>query len=75
MIFRDIKRRFLVAAWVAAFVALAGVMALAGVSVTLGIGALWLAACVVPPAVMLMVWRGAPPPTIAEVLYAVDRRD
>ena len=35
-------------------------------------GTLWLAACVVPPAVMLAVWRGAPPLTVAEVLYAVD---
>lgn len=25
-----------------------------------------------PPAVSLIVWRGAPPPTIAEVLYAAD---
>jgi hypothetical protein len=72
---RSIKRRFIVAAWVAAFVTLAGAAALAGVPITVGISALWFAACVVPPAVMLMVWRGAPPPTIAEVLYAVDRRD
>jgi len=25
--------------------------------------------------VMLMMWRGAPPPTVAEILHAVDRRD
>ena len=31
-----------------------------------------LAACVVPPAVMLTVWRGAPPLTVAEVLHAVE---
>jgi hypothetical protein len=24
---------------------------------------------------MLMVWRGAPPPTMAEILHEVDRRD
>ncbi|HEY3243920.1 MAG TPA: hypothetical protein VGM03_11270 [Phycisphaerae bacterium] len=44
-------------------------------SITIGISAFWLVACVVPPAVMLMVWRGAPPPTVAEILHAVDRRD
>jgi hypothetical protein len=33
-----------------------------------------LAACFVPPAIMLMVWRGAPPATIAEVLHEADRR-
>jgi hypothetical protein len=27
----------------------------------------------VPPAIMLMVWRGVPPPTVAERLYAVER--
>jgi len=46
-----------------------------GLPITFGLGGLWLAACVVPPAVMLLVWRGAPPPTMAEILYAVDRRD
>ena len=31
-------------------------------------------ACIVPPAVMLMLWRGAPPQTVAEVLHAVDHQ-
>jgi hypothetical protein len=31
-------------------------------------------ACVVPMAVMLFVWRGAPPATVAEILHQVDRR-
>jgi hypothetical protein len=39
----------------------------------LGTRALLWVACFVPPAIMLMVWRGAPPPTVAERLYAVDR--
>lgn len=30
--------------------------------------------CLVPPAILLMVWRGAPPPTVAETISAVDRR-
>ena len=38
------------------------------------ISPLWFFAAIVPPAVMFLVWRGAPPPTIAEVIYAVDRR-
>jgi hypothetical protein len=45
------------------------------IAVTVGASMLWLAACVVPPAVTLMVWRGAPPPTVAEISYSVDRRD
>jgi len=45
-----------------------------GVVVTTGTGLLLLGACFVPPAVMLIVWRGAPPVTIAEVLHEADRR-
>jgi len=73
--FRLVTRRILGSAWVVALVAVAGILALSGVPITAGTSALWLAACVAPPAVMLMVWRGAPPPTMAEILYAADRRD
>jgi hypothetical protein len=44
-----------------------------GVVVTMGTGLLLLAACFVPPAIMFIVWRGAPPVTIAEVLHEADR--
>ena len=29
---------------------------------------------IIPPSVMVMVWGGAPPPTVAETLEAVNRR-
>ena len=45
-----------------------------GVAVTTSTGLLLLGACFVPPAVILMVWRGAPPVTIAEVLHDADGR-
>ena len=73
--FHAINLRVLVCAWVALLIAVAGAAAVSGLPITAGLGGLWLAACVVPPAVMLLVWRGAPPPTMAEILYAVDRRD
>jgi hypothetical protein len=73
--FKVINVRMVIAAWVAVLIAVAATAAVSGVPITVGISALWFAACVVPPAVMLMVWRGAPPPTMAEILYAVDRRD
>jgi hypothetical protein len=38
-------------------------------------GALLLAACLVPPAIMLFMWRGAPPATVATLLRAVDAAD
>ena len=71
---RSINRSTVIGVWLAVLVAV-GAGALSGVSITIGTSALWLFACVVPPAVMLMIWRGAPAPTNAEVLHAVDRRD
>ena len=73
--FGSINRRTVISVWLVVLVAAAGVAALSGVSITFSISALWFVACVVPPVVMLMVWRGAPPPTVAEILHAVDRRD
>jgi hypothetical protein len=73
--FESIERQTAIAVWLAALVTIAGIGALSGVSITVGASMLWLAACVVPPAVTLMVWRGAPPPTVAEILHSVDRRD
>jgi hypothetical protein len=73
--FRSTNKRTIAVAWVAILAAGGGAAALSGVPMANGVGALWFALCVVPPAVMLLVWRGAPPPTISEILYTVDRRD
>ena len=72
---RSLNRRNVITAWVGVLLGVAGAAALSGVSITLGNSALWFAVCVVPPVVMLMVWRGAPPPAMQEILYATDRRD
>ena len=75
---KAINRQTVIGVWGVALVALAVGGSLSGISIisiTAGTGALLLVACVVPPAVMLMVWRGAAPPTVAEILYAADRRD
>ena len=72
LMFRSRSFRLALSAWMALFVAVAGVGALSGAVLTLSAGAFWFAACIVPPAVMLAVWRGAPPQTVAEVLHAVD---
>jgi len=73
--FRSPNLRIAIGAWFALLVAVAAIGALAGASITLENSALWLLAGIVPPAVMLMVWRGAPRPTVAEILHAADRRD
>lgn len=72
--FRSMNRQTLVGAWVTLCVALASAAALSGMPITADAGALWFVACVLPPAVMLAVWRDGPEPTVAEILYAVDRR-
>ncbi len=73
--FRSITRSTVIGLWLAALVVMAAVGVFSGVPLTLDNGALWLLACLAPPTVMLMVWRGAPPPTVAEILYAADKRD
>jgi hypothetical protein len=70
---KDISRARLAGMWVAAVIVVAACSVFWGIALTLNNGALWLVACVVPPAVMYLVWRGAPPITVAELLYSVDR--
>jgi hypothetical protein len=70
---KNISRARLAAFWVATVIVVAACSVFWGFSLTLNTGALWLAACVVPPAVMFLVWRGAPPITVAELLYSVNQ--
>ena len=71
---KPFERETAIGVWIVALSAIAGVGALSGISVTVGASVLWLVACLMPPVVTLMVWRGAPPPTVAEILHSVDRR-
>jgi hypothetical protein len=70
----DITRNRLVGVWFAAVaVAIASVVAI-GVNVAVSTTALLLTMSLVPPAVMVLVWRGAPPSTVGEILYAANTR-
>jgi hypothetical protein len=55
-----------------ALVVIAG-MAL-GASMTIASGAILLALCLVPPAIVLKLWPDIPSQTIAEVLHDTERR-
>jgi hypothetical protein len=69
----NISRTQWAVAWCAAvIVAGAGAIAL-GAGITVGNGVLFLVAFLVPPAVMLMLWRPAPS-TVAQLLYDVNAR-
>jgi len=72
--FTSINRHTVIGAWTAILTAVAGVGALSGMSITMDGTVLWLLACVVPPAVMLMLWHEAPAQTVAEILHPIDRR-
>ncbi len=73
--FSNVNRGTAVGLWFAVMVGAAACGIFFGVEVTPSTGALLLAACVVPPAIMLFMWRGAPPATVAELLHAPDAAD
>ena len=74
MMLNALTRTRVIQIWfVAVAVAIAAGVAF-GVAVTTSTGVLLLAGCLVPPAVVLFLWRDAPPPTVAEVIHAADRR-
>ncbi len=68
----SISRRGLAGAWCALVLVIAALSVVAGAGITLGNGGLLLVVCLAPPAVMLLVWRGAPPATVAELLHSVN---
>jgi hypothetical protein len=70
---RFIDRRTVFGAWFAVLIAIVGCEAIWGVSATIGTGPFLLAACLVPPAIVLMIWRRAPPQTVAEVFHGYRR--
>jgi len=69
---QDLSRARLAGAWCAALLVIGAFSVAAGADATIRSIELWLVTCLVPPAVMLIAWRGAPPRTVAEVLYAVN---
>ena len=71
--FKDLSRARLAGTWCAVLVAIGSLGAATGAPVSPSNFGWWLVACLVPPSVMLVAWRGAPPLAIAEVLYAANR--
>ena len=67
-----LSRLGIASTWSAAVVVLAASSVFLGFAFNSCIAVLWLVACLIPPAVMLLVWPSAPPLTVAELLHAVD---
>ena len=69
---KDMSRSRLVGFWFAAVAAITAWVVAADVHIAVSTAPLLLAVCLVPPAMMWLVWRGTPPPTVGEVLYSVN---
>ena len=70
---KDMTRAKVIQAWFGAVALVVAAGIALGVSVTVGTGALLVAVCLVPPAIILMLWPGVQPPTASEVLHDADR--
>jgi hypothetical protein len=71
---KDMTRSRLIQVWFAAMALVVVASVALGAAVTIGTGAVLLALCLVPPAMILMLWPGVPTPTIAEVLHDAEGR-
>jgi hypothetical protein len=69
---KHITRNRLVGFWFAAVSVIIAVVAAVGVNVALSTTALLLTLSLLPPGIMLVLWRGAALPTAREILYAAD---
>ena len=72
--FNNMTRSKLLQIWFTsvALIAVAG-FAL-GASMTISTGAILLALCLVPPAIIMKLWPGVQPQTIAQVLHNTERK-
>jgi nucleoside permease NupC len=70
----DMTRSKLIQVWFVAVALVAVACVAVGASMTVGTAALLLALCLVPPAIVLMLWPSVQPRTVAEVLRESDRR-
>jgi hypothetical protein len=70
-----ITRNRLVGFWFAAVAVIIGSVVAMGVNVGVSTTALLLTLSLVPPGIIFALWRGAPPPTVAEILYVANTRE
>jgi len=68
-----ITRTQLVGYWFAAVAVVIASGVVMGVNPDVGTTALLLGLSTVPPGIIVALWRGGPPQTIAEILYATNQ--
>jgi hypothetical protein len=70
----DITRNRLVGLWFAAVAVTIATVAAMDVNVGVATTVLVITLSLVPAGIIVALWRDAPPPTIGEILYAVNTR-
>jgi hypothetical protein len=71
---KDITRNRLVGCWFAAVAVIIATVIAMGVNVGVSTSALLLTLSLVPPGIVVVLWRDGPPPTVGEILYAANTR-
>jgi hypothetical protein len=70
---KKLTRSTVIQIWFAAVLLIVVACIAFGVAMTIGTGAMLLVMSLVPPAVVLLLWPRAQPPSIGEVLRGADR--
>jgi hypothetical protein len=71
---KNLTRSRVIQIWFAAVLLIVVACVAFGVAMTIGTGAMLLVMSLVPPAVVLLLWPGAQPATIGEVLRGTEPR-
>jgi hypothetical protein len=71
-VLKDITRNRLVGGWFATVAVIIAAVIAMGVNVGVSTTALLLALSIVPPGIILALWRGPSPPTVGDILRAAN---
>ena len=69
-----ISRLRLVGFWFAAVAVIIAWIIATGVHLAISTAVVLLTLCLIPPVILLLIWRGSAPPTVGELLYAVNKQ-
>jgi len=70
---KNMTRTRLIQIWFTAMLLVVVAAIAVGARMTVGTGAMLLALCLVPPAIILALWPGVQPPTASEILHDTKR--
>jgi hypothetical protein len=71
---KHLTRSTVIQVWFGAAALIVAASIALGAQMTVGTGAMLVALCLVPPAIILVLWPGVEHPTVAEVLHGAERQ-